>query len=398
MSLEFHQGRLFFGKDIDLTEILKKNQGHACYVYHLQVVKERYQSLVGSLQSDYQLKVHYAMKANANKDILKTFKEMGSGVDTVSGGEIAIALDNGFQASDVIFSGVAKSKEELALAIEKGIKQINVESPQELIRIGEMAKSVNKKVAVAFRMNPEVSPETHPYITTGMSENKFGMDKSFLPELLRILRRFPQNLYLRGLTMHIGSQLLELTALAEGIQKLRSIYHDLGVLGFAMESLDIGGGVGIHYKNNDDEEDFTLIQNYGAMVRETLKDYRGELIIEPGRVLVGRCGVLLCQVEYIKQTPYKSFAIVNTGMHHLIRPALYQASHRILPLKEQKEASKKLYDVVGPICESSDFLAKNYPLPKLKQGDGLAICDSGAYGYSMASTYNAHAMPNEFSF
>ena len=394
MALQYQGEKLFLGSG-DLSEILQSNEGHACYVYDLKNIEKRFRALKESLSDLKNLSVHYALKANGHSDILKSFKSMGAGVDVVSGGELSLALENSFEPSDVIFSGVAKSVEEIDLALDKNIKQINVESPQELARIGERAQLKNQKMSVALRMNPEVNPVTHPYITTGMTENKFGMDRSFIPELVRILKQYPENLELKGLTMHIGSQLLELDAMEEGIQKLLSIYHELEVLGFKMQSLDIGGGVGIHYDTMDEEKDYQIIKDYGTMVCKALKDFPGEVLIEPGRVLVGRAGVLLCQVEYIKETSFKKFVIVNTGMHHLMRPALYQASHQILPLNKNK-TDQQVYDIVGPICESSDFLAKNRPMQTLEQGDYLAICDAGAYGFSMANNYNHHGLPKEF--
>lgn len=394
MSLHYKGDRLFLGETGDLQKIMESENGHPCYVYDLANIRGRYELLHQSLSKLSALKVHYAMKANAHPEILKNFKAWGAGVDVVSSGEMQLALNNGFVGQDIIFSGVAKSVEEISFAIENNIKQINVESPQELIRIGEIAQARDKKMAVALRMNPEVNPVTHPYITTGMTENKFGMDRSFIPELVRILEQFSGHITLRGLTMHVGSQLLDLQAVEEAIQKLLSIYHELEVLGFSMQSLDIGGGVGIHYDTIDEEQDFNTIKSYGQMVTRCLQDYPGEVMIEPGRVLVGRAGVLLCQVEYIKETALKTFVIVNTGMHHLMRPALYQAEHRILPLLKH-ERVQKAYDLVGPICESSDFLGKNRVMTELKQGDYLAICDAGAYGFSMANHYNHHALPKE---
>lgn len=394
MSLRYDQGQLFLG-EASLAEIMKANEGQACYVYDLKNIETRYKKLQESLKGLKKLSTHYALKANGNNAVLKKIKSLGAQVDVVSSGEMEIALQGGFEAQDIIFSGVAKSVREIDAAIDYGIKQINVESPQELVRIGQRAKLKNKNMSVAFRMNPEVNPVTHPYITTGMSENKFGMDRNFIPELVRVLKQFPESLYLRGLTMHIGSQLLDLEAMSEAITKLLSINHELEVLGFKTESLDIGGGVGIHYNTIDEGEDFKTMQEYGDIVVEALKDYDGEVMIEPGRVLVGRSGVLLCQVEYIKETSLKSFVIVNTGMHHLMRPALYQAEHRILPLSKNEDSQQKVYDLVGPICESTDFLGKNRPMQELKQGDYLAICDTGAYGFSMANNYNAHEMPKE---
>lgn len=394
MALNYQGNQLFLGENGNLQEIIAGNEGHACYVYDLKNIEKRYQVLTDSLSGLKNLSVHYALKANGNDEVLKHFKSLGAQVDVVSGGEMELALRNNYVAKDVIFSGVAKSVEEIDSAIDKNIKQINVESPQELKRIGERARAKGKKISVALRMNPEVNPVTHPYITTGMTENKFGMDRSFVPELVRILKEHSDFVHLRGLTMHIGSQLLELDAMEEAIHKLLSIYHELEVLGFKMESLDIGGGVGIHYDTADEEVDFAKIKVYGDMVCKALKDYEGEVLIEPGRVLVGRSGVLLCQVEYIKETSLKKFIIVNTGMHHIMRPALYQASHRIIPVVKNDEGSE-VYDIVGPICESSDFLGKNRHMQKISQGDFLAICDAGAYGFSMANNYNHHGLPKE---
>lgn len=394
MSLKYSEGQLFLGEG-NLTKILEENSGHACYVYDLKNIENRYRHLKSCLSSVRKLSLHYALKANGNINILKKMHSLGSQVDVVSAGEMQIAIEAGFSPEQVIFSGVAKSVEEIDAAIDHKIKQINVESPQELIRVGERGQLKNQKVQVALRMNPEVSPVTHPYITTGMTENKFGMDRSFIPELVRILNTYKESLDLRGLTMHIGSQLVDLEAMGEAIVKLRSINHEFEVLGFKTRSLDIGGGVGIHYGSSDEAEDFRTMEEYGKIVAETLSDYTGEVLIEPGRVLVARAGVLLCQVEYIKATSLKTFVIVNTGMHHLMRPALYQAEHRILPLSQSSDSLTKLYDVVGPICESTDFLAKNRPMQELKQGDFLAICDAGAYGFSMANAYNAHPFPKE---
>jgi diaminopimelate decarboxylase len=395
MSLRYQDGRLFLGESGDLQKIMAQNEGHPCYVYELASIEKRFTALQKSLGGLPRLQTHYALKANANPEILKAFKSWGAGVDVVSGGEMLQALKNGFTPEDVIFSGVAKSVEEIDAAIDQAIKQINVESPQELRRIGERARLKNKKMSVAFRMNPEVNPVTHPYITTGMSENKFGMDRSFVPELVRILKEHADHLHLRGVTMHIGSQLLDLSSMDEAIRKLLSIAHELEILGFPSESIDIGGGVGIHYDQMDEAQDFATLAEYGRIVCETLKGYSGEVMIEPGRVLVGRAGVLLCQVEYIKKTSSKNFVIVNTGMHHLMRPALYQANHRILPLVEKQKTEAQVYDVVGPICESSDCLGKNRVLPSIAQGDYLAICDAGAYGFTMANNYNFHPFPKE---
>jgi diaminopimelate decarboxylase len=374
-------------KTLDLEKLAKK-YGTPLYVYDLDGINQRLNDFKKAFKGG--IEIHYALKANSNEDILKNFKKQKVGVDVVSWGEAKVAVDAGFKHSDIIFSGVAKTSDEITKAIKYKIKQINVESPEELIRIGEIAKKLKKKAQVAFRMNPNVSPQTHPYITTGFRENKFGMDSSFLAELRGILTKYKKNMELKGLTLHIGSQLLSLDSLREAILKTIPIYLDLKNSGYPLETFDVGGGLGIPY----DGQTGVSLKEYGQMVEELLRPLDCRILCEPGRILVGEFGVLLTEVEYIKKTPYKNFAIVNTGMNHLIRPALYSAVHRIEKVSGSGDNSE-LYDIVGPICESSDFLGKDRYLPQLKQGDLLAILDTGAYGFSMASNYNHHAMPEE---
>ena len=232
-----------------------------------------------------------------------------------------IAIENGFKPEQVILSGVAKSKDELTYALKIGIKQINVESPSELRRIAAVASSLNLKAPIAFRMNPDVNPQTHPYITTGFRENKFGMDDSFLPELVEILKA-NTSLNLRGLTCHIGSQLLELGSLREAIEKTKAVFLDLKKQGFKLDRFDIGGGVGINYQTEDETSERELLAEYGKMAEKIVSDMDVEVILEPGRTLVARSGLLIGEVQYIKATQHKTFAILNTGMNHLLRPAL----------------------------------------------------------------------------
>lgn len=363
------------------------------YVYDLEDVLERYKLFHGSFSKP--VSVHYAVKANANPTVLESLGKIGSGVDVVSGGEIEVALEAGIRPDKIVFSGVGKTVSELTKAIDLGIKQINVESPQELVRIAGLCKQLGAKARVAFRMNPDVDPETHPYIKTGFRENKFGMDESFLPELLSVVKDHPEQLDLVGLTMHIGSQLRDLSSTLEAIDKTRAVYEDLLAQGFSLKTFDVGGGLGINYEKEPGDEDGHLIQEYGRKVSERLKGLDTEVLCEPGRILTARSGVLLGQIQYIKKSPYKNFAILNTGMHHLIRPSLYQAYHRILEVQRHPDRPLVKYDVVGPICESSDVLGLNRELPELESGEWLAIADSGAYGYSMASLYNAHALAKE---
>lgn len=377
----------------DLMELAHSVEG-PFYVYALNDVIERARRLKGSFGSQH-VSIHYAMKANGNADLLRALAREGLGADTVSGGEIEDALSAGFAPSTIIFSGVGKTVREIELAVRLRIKQINVESPQELERVAQVARRLGGSADVAFRMNPDVSPQTHPYITTGFRENKFGMDESFLPELKRILGANRDALCLRGLTLHIGSQLTELKSLEDAVTKTLPVFRAFRAEGHPVDRFDIGGGLGIDYASADTENEFALIADYGRMAHRLLGQENCETLCEPGRILVARAGLLVAQIQYVKTTPHKTFAILDTGMHHLLRPALYQAKHRILPLEKRPDSESRTYDIVGPVCESSDFLAKDVRLPRLEQGDYLAIADAGAYGFSMASRYNRHAMPAE---
>lgn len=338
--------------------------------------------------------IHYAMKANSNDVILRTFKKEGAQIDTVSAGEIRHALACGFEPADVIFSGVGKTGEELGYAIDLNIKQINVESPQELERIARIAATKNKKVRVAFRLNPDVDAKTHPYITTGLQENKFGMDSSFIPELKEIIRKNREQLHVQGVTLHIGSQLEDISPIEDAIRKTIPVYEDFARDGNPMQTFDIGGGVGTCYKKRNIAGEMETITRYGKMASELLAPLGCRLLCEPGRILVGPGGVLVSEVQYIKSTPYKNFMIVNTGMHHLMRPSLYQAWHDILPVHKSDRPAVK-YDIVGPICESADVLGFDREIPEVRQGDLIAVANAGAYGYSMANLYNEHRLPRQ---
>ncbi len=387
-------------------EDLVRTRHQPLYLYDLTGIQDRVRAFQASLE-DLNVSIHYAMKANHQPKILAAVRDLGCGVDVVSGGELKAAQDARIPADRVVFSGVAKSAEDIRAALREPILQINVESPAELARIARVAQELGCRAPVAFRMNPDVSPDTHPYIKTGFRENKFGMDESMLPELLDLLRRHPKELNLLGLTLHIGSQLRELSAIMEAIDKTFKVFVELRSQGFDLKTFDVGGGLGIDYHSASFEEELQLLKDYGQALKQRFgqkgelaraagADPEIKLLFEPGRILVARFGLLLTQVEYIKRTPYKNFAIVNSGMHHLLRPALYQAQHRILPLVEPQETqARELYDVVGPICESADVLGFDRQLPALKEGDWLAVADCGAYGAVMASHYNLHPWPEE---
>ena len=356
------------------------------YLYDLDDVAGRVQKFqeLGKVP----LKLHYAMKANFHPEILKTVRDLGVGLDVVSGGELERGISLGFKPADIVFSGVAKSEKEIARAIDLKIAQLNVESLSELKRIARIAKEKGQAAAVAFRLNPDVEAVTHPYIQTGFRENKFGVDEALLPEFLDVVRANRNYLHLRGLTLHIGSQIRDLASFKAAFLKDKKLFHNISNE-FPLTTFDIGGGLGIDYTREGDA-DFGPLKDYLDVVAETLGDLKGvELLAEPGRILVARAGLLVTQVEYIKETPYKKFAIVDTGMHHLLRPSLYQAFHRIEKLKSSAD-TQAVYDIVGPICESTDVLAKSRSLERLDEGDRLLIFDAGAYGAVMSSDYNLH--------
>jgi diaminopimelate decarboxylase len=267
-----------------------------------------------------------------------------------------------------------------------------------LERIGFLSRKLGKNVNVAFRMNPDVDAKTHPYITTGFRENKFGMDFLEISTLTSILKKNP-SINLMGLTMHIGSQLRDIQPIEDATRRLFGLWEDLKRQGFDLQTLDLGGGLGIDYKDAE-KSDLENIKSYGEMLKLLLKSFTGRIILEPGRILVARYGVLITKIQYIKENRFKNFAIVDTGMHHLMRPCLYQAYHRILPLikDENITGDDKLYDIVGPICESSDTLGKDRLMGHLRQDDYLAVCDVGAYGQVMSNGYNAHGLPIELAY
>ena len=404
MSYFYRDGDLKIGTEASFQSVaeLIKDETTPVYVYDIDDVGMRYaayEKALGGLNAS----LHYAMKANTNHGLLQRLARWGAGVDTVSAGEIRKALAAGVAPSKIIFSGVAKTKKEIAFAIDQKIKQINVESPAELARIIAIAREKKTLIDVAFRLNPDVNPQTHPYITTGFRENKFGMDESFLPELMQMLREAKDAVKLRGLTMHIGSLLFDLDVFREAAEKTLAVHHRLVKEGFDLDRFDIGGGLGIRYETGNADEELKMLASYGTMMREVIAKHFGadskiEILCEPGRMIVARSGLLVTEVQYVKRAPAKTFAIVDTGMHHLLRPALYQAKHRILALKAPSgpaATASQSYDIVGPICESSDVLAKNIELTDVREGDRLGIADSGAYGFSMASLYNSHELPRE---
>lgn len=379
------------------------------YVYDLSDFKERLSQFQKEMPK---VKIHYALKANHNTHILKAVLKVGGGVDVVSGGELSLALKEGFKPGQIIFSGVGKSITEMDLAIGNEIKQINVESLPELKRVAERAKALNKKASVALRVNPDVNPETHPYIKTGFRENKFGIDSKDLSGAIEILKSHPEEFQFSGVTIHIGSQIRNVNSFKEATEKSLELVRFVEGHGFKLKTFDVGGGLGIDYNldpelNSDEsyQSDRVDLKKYSQVMNEAFSSSDLEVLTEPGRFLVARCGALLTEIQYIKKTPHKNFIIVNTGMHHLMRPSLYQAYHRIVPVnkmqtKNSSETSDSQEilraDVVGPICESSDVVGYDRIFSSdLAEQDFLAILDVGAYGYVMKNNYNIHPDPQE---
>lgn len=369
---------------------LVANYMRPIYVYDLDFIAQRFQAMATALKG---VRLFYAMKANSNPGVLQKLKNLGAGADVVSLGEIKRALECGFSPQDIVYSGVGKTKFEIEEALKLGIYQINVESLPELQRIGTLAREMGKVAQVALRLNPDVDIKTHPYIATGLKDNKFGMELSLIPALVSCLKSFAGSLELVGVSLHLGSQMLEFSGYAEALQRLKKVYLELQLEFPTLKKFDFGGGLGILYDRVDLSLEEALLQEYAKITHDTLGDLNCELQSEPGRWLVAHAGALITQVQYIKETSAKKFVIVDAGMNHLIRPSLYEASHRIEPLI--KGSSVMVVDIVGPICESSDFFAKERSLTSVQEGDFIAILDCGAYGYSMASVYNLQELPLE---
>lgn len=388
--LSYVDDSLCFGeKSIRLADFTR-TEG-AVYVYDLGLIRSRTQEMQAAFPK---AKLYYAMKANSHLEVLKTLRAAGAGADVVSGGEIRRALEAGFQPSEIVYSGVGKTKSEIKLALEKDILQINVESVPELRRIIQIATEMKRKARVAFRLNPDVDIKTHPYIATGLAENKFGMELREIPTLRSLLKEASQAVELVGISLHLGSQMLDFAGLREALGRLKPIYRELQTEFPSLQRFDAGGGLGIYYERDDLAAESQALKEYSSVVLEELKDIQGCLQLEPGRWLVAHAGVLLAQVQYVKETSHRRFVILDSGMNHLIRPALYEAHHRLIPVQKRPGPLQK-FDVVGPICESADFFGKNRELSDIQEGDWMAIADAGAYGFSMANVYNLQDLPRE---
>lgn len=377
---EYQKGELYC-EDVPLKEIVKA-VGTPLYIYSHKTFKRHFEVFDGAFREVPHVAC-YSCKANANGALLRIINKLGGGADIVSGGELYKALRAGIPSNKIVFSGVGKSEEELRAAIKADILMINIESEGELALLKKLSKSMKKKVPVSIRVNPQIDPKTHPYITTGLKKNKFGV---LWADAQKLYREIAKEKYLLpvGISSHIGSQILELGPFIEAVQSLKSMVRELQAEGMALSMIDIGGGLGITYKDELPPNP----EEYAKVITDELKGMGLTLILEPGRVLVGNSGIFVAKVLYVKKVPEKTFYIVDGAMNDLVRPSLYNAYHNIKPVNEGLGASAKV-DIVGPICESGDFLAKDREMPELNQGDLIAIFGAGAYGYSMSSNYNA---------
>jgi len=380
MSDFFHyqQDKLFV-ENVALADVAN-NFGTPCYVYSQAALIDGYQQFSQALQAREHL-ICFAVKSNPNLAILNVFARQGAGFDIVSGGELQRVLAAGGEANKVVFSGVGKTEAEMTLALEAGILCFNVESVAELERLNTVAGRLGKIAPISLRVNPDVDAKTHPYISTGLKQNKFGVAYSEAIATYQKAAALP-HLRITGMDCHIGSQLTEVSPFIAATEKILALVDELASLGIVLEHLDMGGGLGICY----DDETPPSIAEYAQALLAALRGRTEKLIVEPGRVLVGNAGVLLTRVEYIKPGEEKNFAIVDAAMNDLMRPALYDAYHAIQAV-ENTATEKHIYEVVGPICETGDFIGHAREL-SINAGDVLAVMSAGAYGMSMSSNYN----------
>ena len=381
-DFQYRNGELYC-EDVPLSRIAKE-VGTPCYVYSHHTLVRHFRVYDGAFKNIPHI-VAFAMKANSNLAVLRLMAKEGSGVDIVSGGELFRALKAGVPASKIVFAGVGKKPEEIRDALSADILMFNVESSAELQAINEVAASMGVKARVALRINPDIDPKTHPYISTGLKKSKFGIAADRAMEEFKNAAAF-SHIKVVGLHAHIGSQLTQVTPFVESLKKVLTMVQTLAEQGIPLRYVNIGGGLGITYSDETPPEPKDLAEAISPLVR----DLKCVLIMEPGRVIVGNAGVMLTKVLYAKDGEAKRFLIVDAAMNDLIRPSLYDAYHDIRPVYEKvTHGAKKTVDVVGPVCESGDFLAKARVMPAMGAGDLMAVMSAGAYGFVMSSNYNS---------
>ena len=402
---QYRDGHLYC-EEVDLARVTEAF-GTPTYVYSAGTILDHYARFDAALAPLNHL-ICYAVKANSNRAILKLLVDAGAGFDIVSGGELFRVLAAGGDPAKCTFAGVGKSGDEIEYALERGVYSFNVESEAELDSIERIAGAKKMRAPIALRVNPDVDPHTHQYISTGFQKNKFGIS---LDQVRAVYERAARmsNIEIVGVQMHIGSQITEAKPFASAIEKVAPLVRELKSK-YAIKFFSIGGGMGIIYRralesgagkwwrDHGGEPSAFSVRDYAEAIVPALRDLGIRTLVEPGRFLIGNAGVLLTRVRYIKQTGSKTFAIVDAGMNDLIRPALYQSYHEIVPVKQPKsEMERKIseIDIVGPVCESGDFFALDREMPEVHEGDPLAIMSAGAYGFVMASNYNSRPLPAE---
>lgn len=379
--LSYRKNQLY-AENILLENIVKKFHT-PCYVYSRAAIEKQWLSLDTALIKQNHL-ICYAVKANSNIAVLNILARLGSGFDIVSEGELERVLKSGGSADKIVFSGVGKTTRAMRRALEVGIKCFNIESLAELTALDKLAGEMGMRAPISLRINPNIDANTHPYIATGMKENKFGIAFTEAITMYQYADTMA-NIETIGIGCHIGSQILTMDPLLNALDLLLELTDKITKIGITLKHINIGGGLGIHYQ----DENPPSMEQYAQKLCEKMQDVPYKLLLEPGRSIVGNAGILITEVIYLKCTKNKNFAIIDAAMNDLLRPSLYGAKHKVMQLNKPENIEKTVhYDLVGPICESSDFLAKDCPL-NIKPGDILAIGSVGAYGFSMASTYNS---------
>lgn len=379
---------ILHAEDISLEDIAIE-VGTPCYVYSSATLTRHYQVFSRAF-SGMDVLVCYSVKANSNLAVLKTLADLGSGMDVVSGGELRRAQAAGVPGERIVFSGVGKTREEMRLALDAGIYCFNVESEPELEALNEVALSADQIAPVALRVNPDVDARTHAKISTGRAEDKFGIPWSRAIDTYAMAAKMP-GISICGIDMHIGSQLTELAPFAEAVSRLGDLVQELRKQGHTISHFDFGGGLGIPYKRGNAPPPHP--DEYAEMIKDLASRFECRLVFEPGRMIAGNAGILLARTLYVKQGESKQFAIVDAAMNDLVRPTLYSAHHDILPVREPgHNMQEQTYDIVGPVCETGDYLANDRVLPELASGDLVAVMSAGAYGAVQSGTYNTRPL------
>ena len=384
----YRQDRLY-AEEVPLSAIAER-VGTPCYVYS-RATLERHYRVFDEAFGDWPHHICFAVKANGNLAVLQVLERLGAGFDIVSGGELARVLAAGGRASDVVFSGVGKSSDEIAKALTAGVRILSIESGEELERVNAVALSLGHKAPIGIRINPDVDPNTHPYIATGLRENKFGVPAADAPALYRKANAMA-GIEVVGIGCHIGSQLTEVAPFCDAVERVLDVVDILAQDDIVLSHLDLGGGVGIRYSDETPPDPKDYVQAILAILKRRNCDLA--VTLEPGRAIAGNAGVLLSSVEYIKSGPEKDFVIVDAAMNDLLRPALYQAWHEVVRADRGPDRKMLTCDVVGPVCETGDFIARDRQLA-VAPGDLVAVRSVGAYGFVMASNYNTRPRPAE---